>query len=374
MATARQGRQVLIVIQALTQGGSERQAAISAISLRRRGWDCHVAVQRAGGFRSEELQREGVPVHVFPMRSLWRDGLKASWDLWRFLRREGFEVVHAFDTPGNMVAVPVARAAGVRLVLASQRAHRSLSHGIQRPWLQLCDRLAHGVVVNCQYLVEHLTRDEGVRLEKLHLCYNGLDTTVFYPEGAVARLPFPPGSIVIGAVCALRQEKDLTVLVEAFARLKTHPRARLLVVGSGPERGELVTRVARHGIQKLVHFEPSVADTAPWLRAMDVFVLPSRSEAFSNSLMEAMACGAVPVASRVGGNPELAAPGRGLLFPVGDAVALAELLAMLLEHPEQRDKLRNAASGWVKSELNLDRLADRLESIYTIAEGAGVSA
>jgi L-malate glycosyltransferase len=366
-----QGRKVLVVIQALTQGGSERQAVISAIGLRRLGWDSHVAVQRAGGFRSEELQRAGVPVHVFPLRSFPRDGFGQAWSLGRFLRRERFQVMHAFDTPGNLFAVPVARLAGVPVVLASQRAHRDLSVGPRRRLLQLCDRLAHGVVVNCRYLVNHLVKDEGVRPEKVHLCYNGLDTATFHPDGPAAQLPFPQGSIVIGVVCALRPEKDLMVLVDAFARIgQVFEQARLLIVGSGPEREALQGRVQQHGIWDRTHFEQSVADTAPWLRAIDIFVLPSRLEAFSNSLMEAMACGAVAVASQVGGNPELAAPGRGLLFPVGNVDALAGVLGNLLRDPEQREQMRQDAAIWVKAELNLDRMAARLEAIYLNAGGA----
>ena len=80
-----------------------------------------------------------------------------------------------------------------------------------------------------------------------------------------------------------------------------------------------------------------IANVAPWLRAMDIFVLPSLSEALSNSLMEAMGCGCCPVASDTGGNPELVQDGEtGLLFPVGNAEALAARLARLLDEPEYR--------------------------------------
>lgn len=356
------------MIQALTQGGSERQASIAALALHRRGWDCHVAVERAGGFRAEELERAGVPVHVFPVRSFRRDIWRQAWRLRCFLREHRFHTVHSFDTPGNMLAVPAAWAAGTPLVISSQRAHRSLAGPVWRRLLRLCDRLSHGVVVNCRYLIDHLVQDEATPPRKIHLCYNGLDTTLFQLDGPVAPLPFPAGSVVIGSVCALRPEKDLSVLVEAFARIvTTFPQARLLLVGSGPEREHLQALAARHQIAQLVHFEPSVADTAPWLRALHIFVLPSRSEAFSNSLMEAMACGATVVATAVGGNPELAAPGRGLLFPSGDAPALAGVLASLLDDPAQRKQLRRAASDWVRSELNLETMARTLEHIYETA-------
>ena len=102
---------------------------------------------------------------------------------------------------------------------------------------------------------------------------------------------------------------------------------KLVMVGSGPMLAEL-----QAGGDADCHFEPAVRNVAPWLRAMDIFVLPSLSEALSNSLMEAMGCGCCPVASDTGGNPELVEDGEtGLLFPVGDAEALAERLARLVD-------------------------------------------
>ena len=83
---------------------------------------------------------------------------------------------------------------------------------------------------------------------------------------------------------------------------------------------------------------------------MDIFVLPSLSEALSNSLMEAMGCGCCPVASDTGGNPELVTDGEtGLLFPVGDAEALAERLALLLDQPEYRRRLAAQAERRMRS-------------------------
>src|SRR4029077_17040391 len=125
----------------------------------------------------------------------------------------------------------------------------------------------------------------------------------------------------------------LSTLMEAFKRMKAgRTGVKLVVVGSGPMLGEL--QAAGYGD---CHFEPAVGNVAPWLRAMDIFVLPSLSEALSNSLMEAMGCGCCPVASNTGGNPELVTDGEtGLLFPVGEADALAMCLARVLDEPEYR--------------------------------------
>jgi len=328
------------------------------------GVPVEVAVMRPGGIREAELHSAGVPVHVFPCRS-FLTGLPAQWwKLGRFLRHR-FEVVHSFDMPSNILAVPAARAAGVPMVLSSQRAHRELAPPWMRPLLRLTDRLSHGVVVYCRFVEDHLAREEGVGRLKIHLIYNGLEGASFQPAGPRAAVPFPPDSLVVGCVCALREEKGLPVLLEAFARL-TDTRARLLIVGSGPLRMPLEEQARRLNITSRIHFEPSVPDTAPWLRAIDIFVLPSRSEAFSNSIMEAMACGAVVVASRVGGNPELVSEdeSRGLLFERDSSEELAAQIGRLAEDPERRAGMAAQAAEWVVRELDVSQMCRRLAGLY----------
>jgi glycosyltransferase involved in cell wall biosynthesis len=113
------------------------------------------------------------------------------------------------------------------------------------------------------------------------------------------------------------------------------------------------------------HFQPAVPNVAPWLRAMDIFVLPSLSEALSNSLMEAMGCGCCPVASRAGGNPELVTDGEsGLLFPVGDAEALAARLALLLDDPPYRRRLAAQAERRIQEHFTREQAARAMGEIY----------
>src|SRR5207244_161276 len=102
---------------------------------------------------------------------------------------------------------------------------------------------------------------------------------------------------------------------------------RLLIVGSGPALPDLQASARRFALGGRCVFEPATRDVGAWLREIDIFVLPSLSEAFSNSLMEAMASGCCVVASRVGGNPELVVEGEtGLLFRAADSADLARSL------------------------------------------------
>ncbi len=170
----------------------------------------------------------------------------------------------------------------------------------------MTDRLVDGIVVNCEYMRQHLENDENVPAKLIHLCYNGIDTAVFRPEAQKRPVEVADATVVIGVVCALRPEKGLSTLVEAFAAIaQQHPGVKLAIVGSGPCLPELQEQARAAQIADRCVFVPKTNEVARWLRAIDIFVLPSLTEALSNALMEAMACGCCAVASRVGGNPEL---------------------------------------------------------------------
>jgi len=336
--------------------------AETALALDRARFEPHVSCFTDGGFRARELREAGVPILEVGVRSLMpRSSIGGARRLGAYLRQHEIRLVHAFDVPADLFAVPVARYYRTPVVLSSMRAHRSLTPGATRQLLRATDRMVNAIVVNSLAVARELEHEDGVAPAKIRLAYNGLDTAVFRPEGDRAALPWNHATTVIGIVCALRPEKGLGLLVEAFRKVKTtHPGVKLLIVGSGPMLGELQAAAGED-----CHFQPAERNVAPWLRAMDIFVLPSLSEALSNSLMEAMGCGCCPVASDTGGNPELVIPAEtGLLFPVGDANALAERLARLLDEPAYRESLANAACRRMHTEFTREIAARRMGAIY----------
>jgi glycosyltransferase involved in cell wall biosynthesis len=162
----------------------------------------------------------------------------------------------------------------------------------------------------------------------------------------------------------LRPEKDLATLIEAFARIK-RSGLKLSIVGSGSMLGELRSQAEARGLAPDCIFAQATANAAECLREIDIFVLPSRSEALSNSLLEAMACGCCPVASRVGGNPELIRHGEnGMLFEAGDVDQLCHVLEPLIEHRMLRQRLAQKARD-VAEHFSIGASARRMEAIYT---------
>ncbi len=356
---------ILLMVRELNLGGSERQMAEIAKALDRAKFDPHAGCFRAGGLRADDLRQAGVPVVNFDVPSIM--SLKGAWQIVRYIREKKIRLVHTFDTPANLYGVPAARVAASAIVLSSQRVDRSLWPPMQHHGLRLTDRMVDGVVVNCEFLRRHLQTDEKVPADLIHLCYNGIDTAVFQPGSRSKPDIFADAQLVIGVVCALRPEKGLRTLLQAFAEVRPLAAGiKLLIVGSGPCREDLQREAAALDILASCRFEPATSQVAEWLQAIDIFVLPSHSEAFSNSLMEAMACGCCVAASRVGGNPELVAEGEtGMLFEAGNAQDLARVLRTLVAGPELRTRLAANATDLIQRKFSLETSARRMGEIYS---------
>ena len=359
---------VMLLCHTLGIGGSERQLTETAKALDPARFDVHVGAFHTKDLRAAELEAKAIPVVEIPVRSFGNASvIQGAIALRRYVKQHGIRLAHSFDIPLSAF-LPFAFPLPPRpVILTSQRAHRRLAPRLHRSLVRVSDRLTDGIVVNCKFVRRHLIEDEHVRPESIHLCYNGIDTERFSP-GAAANIPevLCGGDPVVGVVCALRAEKDLPTLVRAFAvLLEQCPRARLLIVGGGSEETNLKRIADESGVSRAALFAPSTADVVPWLRLIDIFVLPSISEALSNALIEAMACGACAVASRVGGNPELTgADDRGFLFEAGDSKQLAALLLHLAENPGLRRAKAAEARRWIVANMSIASAARNMAAIY----------
>jgi len=359
-------RNVILMTRTLGHGGTERQLTEIALSLNRDIFTPHVCCVEARGFRAEQLNRSGVPILELPMTSLMgRQCLASIVRLRSYLREHRIALMHTFDAPMNILGA-MTELFGGPVMLSSQRCYEDVIWGPYRQPVRLAHRIADGVVANCRAMERHLLNDYRVPARKIQVCYNGLDTSIFHPAAKVRPDALADASLVIGSVSVLRPEKSLTTLLEAFALVKdVRLGMRLVIVGSGSEREALGRRSAELGIGSSCFFYPSTDDVPSWLRAIDVFVLPSKSEALSNSLTEAMACECCAIASRVGGNPELVRHREtGLLFESENAEDLADQLRLAALDDELRNRLAKAGAGWVAANLSQASASRAMEDIY----------
>jgi glycosyltransferase involved in cell wall biosynthesis len=171
---------------------------------------------------------------------------------------------------------------------------------------------------------------------------------------------------VIGTVGRIAAQKALHILLTATpSLLKEEPDTRVLIVGEGPLRQTLEKKARSIGVSHAVTFAGYHSDPVPLYRAMDVFVLPSRYEGFGIALIEAMALGVPVIATRIVGVVDVVQDKvTGLLVPFGDSEALSSAILRLFSEPILRQRLRDGAIRFVKSECSRERMAAKMEELY----------
>ncbi|WBO66249.1 glycosyltransferase [Streptomyces camelliae] len=193
---------------------------------------------------------------------------------------------------------------------------------------------------------------------------NGIDTTRFSPGPAT---PLVPGPLVV-CVGRLCRQKGQDVLLRAWEQvLAAVPRARLVLVGDGPDR-----EVLRQRAHPSVQFTGAVADVVPWYRAADLVVLPSRWEGMALAPLEALGCGRPVVVTDVDGARESLPPTLAdrCLVPPEDPAALAGAVAGLLSDPPLRAALGDRGRRHVLSTHDVRHTAEHIAALYRELLGA----
>lgn len=166
-------------------------------------------------------------------------------------------------------------------------------------------------------------------------------------------------------VSNFRPVKRLDAVVEIFRRVREHRRARLLLVGDGPDRDRIEALTLEAGLSEHVEILGEADDVRPILSSADVFLLPSAQESFGLAALEAMACGLPVVASNVGGLPEVITHGvTGFLHPPGDEAGMAQSALDLLDDRVLHARIARAARASVVDRFDEDRIVPMYEAFY----------
>jgi glycosyltransferase involved in cell wall biosynthesis len=160
-----------------------------------------------------------------------------------------------------------------------------------------------------------------------------------------SQLGIDPNAVVLVCCTRLSPSKGVDILLEAMSRLmRSGKRCECIVVGDGPLRERLQEQAIRLGVRPHVYFEGFKEDVRPYLHSADVFVLTSYQEGMPIAVLESMACGLPCVVTNVGGTAEAVSHMKeGLLVKPGSAQDVAEALAYLLEHADERNRMARQA-------------------------------
>jgi sugar transferase (PEP-CTERM/EpsH1 system associated) len=307
--------------------------------------------------------------------------------LFRLFREFRPAIVHTRNLAALEAVVP-AWAAGVPIRIHGEHGWDMQDPGGRSRRYRTVRRLYRPFVTRyvalSRHLEDYLEQQVGVPSGDIEQIYNGVDIELFRPRTgarpAIAGCPFGDrDDWLVGSVGRMEAIKDPLNLASAFVRaLQMQPAAakhlKLVMVGDGALRGEVAAALDVPGVRERVWLAGERADVPDIVRGLDCFVLPSRAEGVSNTILEAMATGLPVIATRVGGNAELIESGMtGTLVPAANGDALAQ--AMLGYFNDRVTARRHAKAGQrvVESRFSLSKMVADYTSMYEHAlANAGV--
>jgi L-malate glycosyltransferase len=357
---------VLHVVKGLGPGGAER-LLVSLAQVRDVDVELEVAfILLHKDHLVPELARAGVSSHVLAGRQGLRD-MRWPFRLLALVRSHRPDIVHLHSPALAAVARPMLRLVVPRTPVVSTEhnvwdAFGRLSR-LANAWTlplssaplavseevrsSIWPRLRDRVEVNVQGIpVAELARRRDER------------TT------ARATLGIGPDDVLIATVANLREKKDYPTLLRAAARCVDDPRLHFVAIGQGPLERELHVLHSRLGLGSTLRFLGYHPDPPAVVAGADMFVLTSRHEGLPISLLEAMALGVPPVATSVGGIPEVVTDGvDGVLLRPGDDAAFAAAVQRLADEPAERAAL-GAAAAKRAEDFDIARTQAALEALY----------
>jgi len=364
---------VLLVFEPPDGGVAEHVAQLAA-GLARAGHEVEVAgPEQATPWA--RLDSEGIPIHRVALRRgygrPWRDAA-ALWALIGLVRRGRFDLVHCHSAKAGVLGRLAARATRVPALYTPHcfgfvgdvsRGRRAFAIAVERA---LGPRTA-AIVCACDAERGRALEQRVAPEARLRRIYYGTEPCAGDVAADAALLELRGDGPLAAAIAVLREQKRIDLLLDATPRVLARvPDARIAVVGNGPLREPLLERAAALGLDREPRFAflPFESPPARYLRALDVFVLPSAWEAMPIAVLEALACGVPQIATDVEGTGEAVGPETGVLVPPRDVDALVEALVALLSDPERRARLAAGSRARHAERFSIERMVGETAHLY----------
>ncbi len=335
----------------------------------------------------QEVWQDGLGFRLLTLTTVGPDGTildKAGalaiglFRLWGLLRRGHFDVIETFTYDSNLLALPLAWLAGVRVRIAT---HHGIIEGFPR-WIE---RLHAGLtnlgIASVLVSVSDKTREQaalaGTNPGRIRVIPNGIPPVVkeIVNRSELRReVGMESNGVLLISVGRLVYQKGHEFLIRALpAVLRQFPNTRVCICGEGRLRRQLETEITELKLSDKIRLMGNRNDVAQLLECADIFVLPSRWEGLPVALLEAMGTGLSVVATRVEGVEEVVQDDvQGLLVPPEDSDALAAALVQLISSPELRRRMGEAATRRIAGSYTIDIMCEKyLSVIHNIASMRG---
>ena len=338
---------VFELIGSFVSGGSERQCMQLAKSLSETGaFEVIVGcLDRSGPVLAENKWLNAGKIPEFKLNSFYDPNF--VYQVYRcaaFLKVNQIDVIHTHDFYSNIFGMISGFLSRVPVRIASKR-ESSIRTERQMQVERLAFKLAHRIVVNSEMVGSYLY-EQGIPREKLETIYNGVNVHRYARSNSAPNIYLENlhGKRLVAIVANLRSDvKNHSMFLRVAKRVSDAiDSVEFVIAGEGELMDQLKAQARELGIERIVHFIGPCGDVPHLLSISEVGVLTSRSEGFSNAILEYMAAGKPVVATRVGGAPEAVLEGgTGFLVESDDDELMAQRIIELMKDPRQREIFGN---------------------------------
>jgi glycosyltransferase involved in cell wall biosynthesis len=359
---------ILLVVDQFAKvlGGGERIALKLAALLPRYGYRASILTFSVHP-ESAALKSPPCPIYLLSLQRTYDlAALQAALKFRRFLKQQRIQIVHTFFESSDIWAGFVTKTTSKAKLVWARRDMgilRSRKHHIA---YRLMAGMPDAVFAVSDQVRRHAIEVDRIDAARAQTIYNGLNLADW---DAIPRAAKNPGEFRVTTLGNIRPVKGHDVFIRAAAIIvQQFPKVSFNIAGEVLEPAyfaELQTLVQELNLVNHVRFEGGVTNLRPLLAAADIFVLPSRSEGFSNAIVEAMASSLPVVATDVGGNAEAVKDGiTGFLVPSEDPVALSAAILRLLSDPIQAKAMGAAGRDLVEEKFTTEAMMNQIVGAY----------
>lgn len=374
MSTPAQLNILYVIDELITKGGTEKHLFELAEGMASRGHCVTVVSLNEGEYAKAFKCLKGVEYRCLMVNKIHNyNGLIAILKLSRFISTYKIDIVQTFHTGADLIGPLAAKLSLKQPVVLSSRRDTGYTKAPRHINAQrIINRLVDAILANSLAVQSAVVEQEAFPLAKIKIIYNGIEVDRYNQSDPVraADIAMANGislkGCVVGSVGNIRPVKGYDIMIDVAAMLcHAFPQLTFIQAGEGPDMDELKTSCIRMGIDNKFLFLGKQEHIPEVLSLMDIYLQPSRSEGFSNAILEAMASGLPVIATRVGGNPEVIDDEvNGYLLESEDAKAIAERISLLIKNNLLRRNMGEAARKKVKLLHDISFMMQQYEGFY----------
>jgi len=364
-------KKVLFVITKSNWGGAQRYVYDLATALDKNAYDVEV-VAGGNGLLKEKLEAAGITVtslHTMERDVNLKKELLSAKELFKIFRASKPDIVHLNSSKAGGLGAIAARLAGVKRIVFTAHAwafneNRELISKLLISFLHwMTVLLSHKTIAVSESVKEQVIHMPFMK-DKIQVIHLGMQPFECKTKEEARALLGDAEGLWIGTIAELHPVKGLLYAIDAIALLKEdYPDLHYVIIGEGDQRSIIEKQIVKRRLESNVFLAGFVDDAKTYLKAFDIFMLPSLSEAFGYSLVEAGIAELPIIATNVGGIPEVIDE-SGIIVPPRNARSLADGLKLLIDSPDLR---KDAAANMKDRALNtfdLERMRSETLALY----------